>query len=619
MTKKLLAVLLALVMLFTACACAGNTNNANNANNTNNASNVSPEDELEAYRREFAAFVEEQYIHSIEESYSTLHIYYLDPEAAGMDMSKVDISMGLAPDDAKMQADRDYYDGLKKKLLSFDREKLTKDQQDEYDCLEWEIGSVLAMCDKKFDYYDQIFAPPNSLDANLVSVMSTWEMRNEREVGEFITYVKSIPAYVDSALEYAKKQQEKKLLMTDFDQIKAGCEDVIELGMDSFIVDRLLGQIDALDGIAADKKETYKKDLREALETCYVPVFTKIRDTFESMRGGFNNEQGYAALPNGKEYFEVLLNYQLGTMGKTAKDFKKEISSSIDSLISEIQGIAMREPNAIDDFYDNEPDTGYTSYEAILEDVKVKMLADYPEIKDLQYDIKKADEEEKLEEKSVAAYFVVPPLDGSHKQQMRVNPANEDMSTVDTFMTVCHEGFPGHMYQYAYQSEGSKSDYIKTLEVTGMVEGYAVYAQYGALAYADALSKSYGDLMRINEAYTYLEYALVDIGINYDGWDVKTTYDYFIRNGYAINEDIAQEIYDLLRMTPVYYEPYGVGYQFIASERTRAEKALGDKFSSKEFNRALLNASSTPRNVISRYIDEYIESAKPSENTNTAK
>ena len=206
MTKKILSVLLVLAMLFTACACGGNTNNANNA--------AKEQEELEAYRREFAAFVDEQYKHSIEESYSTLHIYYLDPEAAGLDMSKVDISVGTAPTDAEMQEDRDYYNGLKEKLSGFDREKLTRDQQDEYDCLQWEIDSVLTLCDKKFDYYDQLFAPPNSLDANLVSLMSTWEMRNEREVGEFITYVKSIPAYVDSALEYAKKQQEKQLLMT---------------------------------------------------------------------------------------------------------------------------------------------------------------------------------------------------------------------------------------------------------------------------------------------------------------------------------------------------------------------------------------------------------------------
>ena len=115
MTKKILSVLLVLAMLFTACACGGNTNNANNA--------TKEQEELEAYRREFAAFVDEQYKHSIEESYSTLHIYYLDPEAAGLDMSKVDISVGTAPTDAEMQEDRDYYNGLKElldKMISYD-------------------------------------------------------------------------------------------------------------------------------------------------------------------------------------------------------------------------------------------------------------------------------------------------------------------------------------------------------------------------------------------------------------------------------------------------------------------------------------------------------------------
>ena len=610
MTKKILSVLLVLAMLFTACACGGNTNNANNA--------AKEQEELEAYRREFAAFVDEQYKHSIEESYSTLHIYYLDPEAAGLDMSKVDISVGTAPTDAEMQEDRDYYNGLKEKLSGFDREKLTRDQQDEYDCLQWEIDSVLTLCDKKFDYYDQFFAPPNSLDANLVSLMSTWEMRNEREVGEFITYVKSIPAYVDSALEYAKKQQEKQLLMTDFDQVIEGCNDVIEIGMDSFIVGRLTGQIDALEGISADKKEAYKKELTEALETCYLPVFTKIRDAFEGMRGGYNNTMGYAGLPNGKEYFEAMLNYKIGTLGVSAMDIKAEIVNSLNAHIDEIRAIQKAHPSALDAFYSVQRKTGYEDYDSILADVRVKMLKDFPEIKDLQYEIKKADEEEKLEEKSIAAYFVVPPLDGDHKQQMRVNPNNDDMASVDTFMTVSHEGFPGHMYQYAYLAESGKSDYIKTLEVQAMVEGYAVYAQYCALAYADKLTDTYRDLTRINEAYSYLEYAIVDIGINYEGWDEEKTYRYFVNNGYSIDEETGHEIYTLLRLTPAYYEPYGIGYEFIASERDRAQKAVGKSyFSLLEFNRALLNACSTPRSVISRYVDEYIESVNAVKNSNT--
>lgn len=616
MIKKILAVLLALAMLFTACACAGKSNNTGN--------NTAPDEDLEAYRREFAAFVEEQYKYSIEQSYSTLHIYYLDPEAAGLDMSKVDISLGTAPTEAEMQEDRDYYKGLKEKLSGFDREKLTRDQQDEYDCLQWEIDSVLTLSDKKFDFYDQLFAPPNSLDAELVSIMSTWEMRNEREVGEFITYIKSIPAYVDSALEYAKKQQEKQLLMTDFDQIVEGCNDVIAMGMDSFIVARLTGQIDALEGISAEKKEAYKKDLTDALATCYVPVFTKIRDTFDGMREGYNNTQGFAALPNGKEYFEAILNYKLGTIGVSATEFKAEIVDYINAYIDEIRAIQKEHPSAVNSYYSVQRKTGYTDYESILADVRAKMVKDFPEIKDLQYEIKKADEEEKLEEKSVAAYFVVPPLDGDHRQQMRVNPKNDDISSVDTFMTVCHEGFPGHMYQYAYMADSGKSDYIKTLEVMAMVEGYAVYAQYNALAYAEKLTDTYCDLTRINEAYSYLEYALVDIGINYEGWSEETTYRYFINNGYSIDEEIGHEIYTLLRLTPAYYEPYGIGYDFIASQRNRAQKTVGKSyFNTLEFNRALLNASATPRSVVTRYIDEYIESVLAVKNgpanTNTGK
>ena len=45
-------------------------------------------------------------------------------------------------------------------------------------------------------------------------------------------------------------------------------------------------------------------------------------------------------------------------------------------------------------------------------------------------------------------------------------------------MTVCHEGFPGHMYQYGYMYENVSSNLIKGLaQFNAYTEGYAVYAQ----------------------------------------------------------------------------------------------------------------------------------------------
>lgn len=623
MNKKLLALLLAVVMLFTAAACSTGKNNTNNAvpsGNTNNAApsgstnNAAPSGNTAAgdpeAQKRFAAYVDKQYIHSIEDNYITAHIYYKDPEAAGLSWDNIEISFGTAPDDESMEEDRTYYNDLLKELRTFDRSKLTAVQQDEYDCLEWEIGSVLAMSDKKFDYYAQLFTPPNSLEAGLESIFTSWDIRNEKDIRDMITLIGTIPEYVDTSIAYAKKQQEMGLLMTDFDQVVESCSDIIANGLDSYAISCITRQVDETEGITGAQKEEYKNSLIAAFRDSYLPSVEKIKTEFDAMRGGYNNTEGYAALPLGDEYFEVLLNYKMGTLSKSADDFWDEMASGFDTIIDDFQAIYKMNQKAVDNYYSKPFETGYADYNQILDTVKQQMLADHPEIKDLKYKIQKADPQEKLDEKSVAAYFIVPPLDGDHLQQMRVNPSNEEIATLDTYMTVTHEGFPGHMYQFAYLIQNIPSDYLKTLEVDAMVEGYAVYSQYHALEYLSGLPGAAAKVVGYDSRLAYIAYGLADIGINYDGWNVQDTMKFMNDIGFTLSEETAQQIYDLLRLCPVYYEPYGYGYEFIEQLRAKAEKDLGKKFSALEFNKALLDAAATPQNVVTRHIEEYIKSAK---------
>ena len=618
MKKRIVSLLLVICLIVSLCSCgipgSNNTANTDNTSNTsnnseNNADNTDNTNNVDNTQADFDAFVDEQYRKSIEESYTIMHQYYLDPKAAGFNMNNVEVSLGLVPDDAEMEEDRAYYASLRTRLGGFDREKLTRQQQDIYDSLEWEINSAIALSDSRFDYYEQIFSPPRSLDTNIVSLFTSWELRNEQDMADLVKVLDSIPAYVDSAIAYARKQQEKKLLMTDFDQVISDCEDVVIDGMKSFVLEHLLKQADEIEGVEAAKKEEYKTEISNAFERSYLPAFTAIKDAMEDMSGGYNNTGGYAQLPNGADYYQVLLNYTLGTYGVSCKEFETRLTEYFSKEIVILQQLYSKDPNAITDFYNSDYGTGYTDYAAILEDVKVKMMADHPEIKNLEYNIENADPGEKLDEKSVLAYFVTPPVDGAHMQQMRVNPSTTEMDSVQTYMTVTHEGFPGHMYQFAYMYEHWDSDYIKTLGVDGIVEGYAVYSQYHALEYLSDMSESIRELYALDEKLAYLIYCLADVGINYSGWTIEDTLEYLSGKGFSLSEESAKKVYDLLRLAPTYFQPYGYGYEFIAELRNKAEDKLGDKFSVLEFNTALLNAGATPCKVVTRYIDEYIESA----------
>ena len=621
MKKRILAITIILAMIFSLTACNKKKTEEKSEAESGNEASASQEEEIEEEDpskedpeeiSRFAEFVDYQYKKSIESSFLTMHIYYKDPEAAGFNMDNVVIEFGEAPTPENNAEDLTYYKELKSTLESFDRSKLKKEQKDEYDCLEWEINTVIEMLDPKYDYYGQSFAPPNSLDQNIISFLSSYDLRNEREVKDMVTLLNSIPKYVQSNIDYAKVQQEKELFMTDFDAVIEGCDDALSIGMDSSVLKKLLGKVDELDEISAENKETYKSQITEAFEKSYLPAFQMIKDAMNEMRDGYNNTEGFAAFPNGAEYYEIMLNYNMGLSKVSCDDIWNFLSTREEKHFNDFYDYITKDPAALAlaSGTGEEEKTNYKDYMELLEDVKSKMLSDHPEVKNLDYNIEPADEEEKLDEKNVAAYFVIPPVDGDHKQQMRVNPSNDNIDTLETYTTITHEGFPGHMYQYAYMYDNLYSDYLKTLGVDGNVEGYAVYSQYGSLDYLSGVSEASKVINALNSQISYIVYSKADIGINYKSWDLKETMDYLSEAGFSLDEETVKEIYDFLRCTPATYAPYGYGYELIAELREKAEAALGDKFDAKEFNNALLNAGPTPYEVVKRHINTYINNTK---------
>lgn len=66
----------------------------------------------------------------------------------------------------------------------------------------------------------------------------------------------------------------------------------------------------------------------------------------------------------------------------------------------------------------------------------------FPNVSSLSYNIRDINEEI-ASSSGVAAYFNIPPLDGNGIKQLRVNPSTGEVSDLDTFSTVAHEGYPG--------------------------------------------------------------------------------------------------------------------------------------------------------------------------------
>lgn len=292
-------------------------------------------------------------------------------------------------------------------------------------------------------------------------------------------------------------------------------------------------------------------------------------------------------------------------------DIKKMMNTSFNTHLQNLQGIVINNLDIVKKITENKlPVTSFKSYDEILSYIKTQIPNDFPSVKELKYNIK-AINDEIASSSGVAAYFNIPPLDGDGTKQLRVNPKTGAINKIQTYSTVAHEGFPGHMFQYSFMYENQQNLFRNAcIDSSAYVEGYAVYAQYYAYNYLKDIDQNLLLALKENELASYNMIILADIGIHYEGWSLKDFKDHFNAIGFQLSDHDAMVQYSQLQANPCAFEPYYVGYEEIASLKEKAVKKLGDAFDDKAFHTALLKSGVAPFNVVEENINAYIEKGK---------
>ena len=594
--KKICVWLLAGLLVFSAAGCQ-----------PQEAQPQTQSDEPTAEQERFAAFIEKEFVDTMESDYTTAHVYLQDSEAFGVDPDQISVSLGTRMDEESQEEAMASFTATCEEFRTFDRDELSVEQQDIYDIFDYQVSLSEALSDAKFDYYAPLFESISGLHYQLPTLFADWQLRNEEDVQDLITLMSDVRPYVDSALEYTRTQEEQGLLMLDLDSVISYCEGIVESGEDSAVLQAMNDSIAALE-LGEEKTAQYQQQLADAFAESFLPAYADILDTMRDLQAnGDNNEQGLAQFEHGKEYYALLLQQSVGS-NKTPEEIKTMMEEAFNEHLQQLQLFAMAYPEETQQVLEQDlPKTGYTSYDEILQDLQSHIFDDFPQVEDLRYQIEDVNEEI-ASDSGVAAYFNVPSLDGDTVKQLRVNPNNAGVDSIDTYATVAHEGFPGHMYQYAYMYENVDSNFIKALANVGAyTEGFAVYAQYESLKYLDGISQEVLDVYREYELLTYCLVIAADIGIHYEGWSLDEFENYFTEMGLSIGSGDA--LYAQLQANPAVFETYYVGYHEIMDLREKAEDALGENFDAKAFNEALLESGTAPFNVVERHIDAYIENA----------
>ncbi|MCD7840713.1 MAG: DUF885 domain-containing protein [Erysipelotrichaceae bacterium] len=570
--KKLLKIILSIILCITLVACNSNTTKEVSA---------------------FTEFINQEFIDEMESDYLTMHTYLENPEDYGIDENKVEVNLGSRFDEDTLEENKQVVQETYEKFQEFERDDLTDEEKDIYDTYKYMIELAIEMNNEKFDYYNQLFESANGIHYQLPSLFSDWQIVDEQDAQDLIILVNDTLDYINSALDYTQRQEEKGLLMIDKDSVIEYCQGIVDAGMDGSI-------LAAMEKTLTDAGyENYITELQEAFNDSFLVAYQNIIDALNNCNN--INAEGYCKFEYGAEYYSLLLEYKVGCQMSVdeIEDFMEE---AYNDHIMNMMMAYYSNPNVFEEEYT----TNLTNYQEILDLIEENMKNDFPSVGTIDYDIETINEEI-ASSSGVAAYFEIPALDASTNCQIRVNPKLEDINSIDTFKTVAHEGFPGHMYQYAYMYQNVDSLYLKTVSSNNaFVEGYAVYAGYYALNYLD-IDEDYLTMYKENELATYAIIILADIGIHYRGWDEDEFMDYCTNLGLSLDDETAQKQYLQLQANPGIFESYYVGYEKIADLQEEAEDTLGSSYSDLAFHTALLECGIVSFDIIEDHIDNYIQ------------
>jgi uncharacterized protein (DUF885 family) len=206
----------------------------------------------------------------------------------------------------------------------------------------------------------------------------------------------------------------------------------------------------------------------------------------------------------------------------------------------------------------------------------------------------------RFSEANQAASYTSPAIDGSRPGTFQFPRRVDQMTKFGLRSLVYHETVPGHHFQIALELEDAALPRFRQVRAFGgisaLTEGWGLYAERLASESGWYEDDPEGLLGQLNYELFRARRLVVDTGIHAKRWTRQQGIEYGI-------EPSEVERYTVW---PGQACSYMMGELKIIELREKAKKALGGKFSLRQFHNFVLGAGTVPLDVLAREVDAYI-------------
>ena len=470
--------------------------------------------------------------------------------------------------------------------------------------------------------FDQMNGSQSQIPAFLINIH---RVTNKADAGAYISRIYAAGPLMESLVAQVKERANEGVMVPDwvFPYVINDAKNIISGapfggGKDSPIFADLKKKVNALSIPDTEKTDLIARGT-EALTDSLAPAYNKLIAEMEREQKIAGDGDGIWRFKDGAAYYkERLKNYT--TTDLSADQIHQIGLDNVARIHGQMRGIMAKVgfKGSLQDFFKHLRTSDqyfYKTRETYLADAQKKLDAMEKALPKFFNTLPKAaltvKPVEAFREKSAGkAFYQRPAPDGSRPGTYYVNLYNlKDMSKTELEALAYHEGLPGHHLQLAIQTElGDLPAFRKFGGVTAYSEGWGLYSEELGKDmgfYTDP----YSDFGRLGMELWRACRLVVDTGIHDKRWSREKAIAYLTENTPNPDGDIRKAIERYI-VYPGQATAYMIGKLKILELRTRAQKALGNKFTMGAFHDVILKSGPVPLNIMEERVDSWIALAR---------
>ena len=508
----------------------------------------------------FENFAESIFEKEISGNALNLHYSLAYPEKQGISRTRATLGT-IHPNNEKASAQCQEY---VKKLKKFSQSKLSTSNRLTLDLLLLYYHTEASLGDNYL--LEEPLSPSLGIQAQLPVLLAEYSFYTNQDITDYLNLLCSTKEYFQSILAFEQTKSDAGFFMCDetLERIQNQCRAFIQNPDSNYMLEIFSQKLKAYGKLSEKDQEQLNLTHKQILKEKVLPAYQTL---------------------------EKRLTQQLSTDSQEISELLKQHPQLL-TLLNEKMDLPDMEPTRV------------------MELLEKNIQQDFPSTASVDFEIRSV--HKSMEEFLSPAFYLTPPMDTGAPNVIYINHGRQ-ISNLELFTTLAHEGFPGHLYQTVYFGRQSPSHIRYLIDYSGYVEGWATYVESYAYDYAaDYLSagtlssqevSACTRLSWLNRSVNLCIYSLLDVGIHYHGWTPAQAARFLKLFGIR-DAAVTAEIYRYITETPANYLKYYVGYLNFLDLKEEQQSLIGENFDLKSFHQKILEIGPVQFPVLRKYMNE---------------